>query len=160
MLFEALLLTATLLCALVAGLLLAFAVVAMPGLRVLDDREFIRAFRAMDRVIQDNDPVFMVVWAGSVVTLVAAALLGLTAAGGAQRPLLLAAAVLYLGGVQAPTAAINVPLNNRLQALAVDGLSAENSAAARAAFERRWNTANRVRTALAIVVVLLLLLVR
>lgn len=107
MIFDALLMIATLLCSLVAGLLLAFAVVTMPGLRALDDRDFLRAFRAIDRVIQNNDPVFMLVWAGSVVTLVAAALLGVTATSGTERVRLLTAAAPYLLGVQLPTVAIN-----------------------------------------------------
>lgn len=160
MIFDALLMIATLLCSLVAGLLLAFAVVTMPGLRALDDRDFLRAFRAIDRVIQNNDPVFMLVWAGSVVALVAAALLGVTATSGTERVLLLTAAALYLLGVQLPTVAINIPLNNRLQVLAVDGLSPADSATARADFEPRWNRSNRVRTALSTIVALLLLLAR
>lgn len=160
MIFDALLMTATLLCSLVAGLLLAFAVVTMPGLRALDDPDFLRAFRAMDRVIQNNDPVFMVVWVGSVVTLIATAVLGLGATSGSQQALVVVAAALYVLGVQLPTAAVNIPLNNRLQALAVDALSVADSAAARADFESRWNRSNRMRTVLSTVVVLLLLLAR
>ena len=67
-------LVAAALCALVAGLLFTFAVVAMPGLAKLSDREFIRAFQVMDGVIQDRQPLFVVVWVGSVVALVAARL--------------------------------------------------------------------------------------
>ena len=48
-------------CALVAGLLFAFAVVVMPGLRWLGDREFPGAFRAVDGVIQAAQPVFLAV---------------------------------------------------------------------------------------------------
>lgn len=49
---EAILLLAALLCGLVAGLLFAFAVVVMPGLRTMDDAAFVQAFRAIDGVIQ------------------------------------------------------------------------------------------------------------
>ena len=73
-LFKALLLLATFLCSLVAGFLFAFAVVIMPGIRSLDDGGFIRAFQVIDRVIQNNQPLFMVVWVGSVVSLIAAAM--------------------------------------------------------------------------------------
>lgn len=66
------LIAATLLCSLVAGSLFAFAVVIMPGIARLDDGEFIRAFQAVDAVIQDNQPLFMVVWVGSIVALIAA----------------------------------------------------------------------------------------
>ena len=57
-LFLPVLVLATFLCSLVAGLLFAFAVVVMPGLRSLDDGGFIRAFQAIDRVIQNNQPLF------------------------------------------------------------------------------------------------------
>jgi uncharacterized membrane protein len=43
---------ATLLCSLVAGFVLAFAIVVMPGIRNLDDHDFLQAFKAIDRVIQ------------------------------------------------------------------------------------------------------------
>jgi uncharacterized membrane protein len=69
--FEAALVVSTLLVSLVAGLVFAYAVVAMPGLAVLGDREFLRASKVTDRVIQDNQPLFMVVWIGSAVALVA-----------------------------------------------------------------------------------------
>ena len=55
---------ATFLCSIVAGFLFAFWVVAMPGIRSLNDREFIRAFQVMDRVIQNNQPILC--WSGSV----------------------------------------------------------------------------------------------
>ena len=54
-LFPLVVLVAAALCALVAGLLFTFAVVAMPGLKNLSDREFIRAFQVMDRVKGESD---------------------------------------------------------------------------------------------------------
>ena len=76
-LFTLILSVATLLCSLVTGFLLAFAIVVMPGIRKLNDREFLRAFQVIDGVIQDNQPVFMVVWVGSIVALLVAAVLGI-----------------------------------------------------------------------------------
>jgi uncharacterized membrane protein len=140
---------ALLLCSLTAGFLLAFAVVVMPGLRTLDDAAFLRAFQVVDRVIQDNHPLFLLMWVGSLVALLAALGLGLGSLTGLDRLLLLGAGVLYLGGVQLPTAAINIPLNNRLQALDVAGLDAGALSEAREAFEARWNRWNVIRTGLA-----------
>lgn len=156
-LFHAALILATFFCALVAGFLFAFAVVAMPGLGRLEDREFLRAFQVMDRVIQDIHPVFMVVWVGSVVLLIAAAALGFARLDGAGLVLLLSATLVYVLGVQVPTAAVNIPLNNRLQAVDVDALGEPDRRAARAAFEPRWNRWNRVRTVFASVAAALLL---
>ena len=76
-LFTLILSLATLLCSLVAGFLLAFAIVVMPGIRKLNDRDFLRAFQVMDGMIQDNQPVFMVVWVGSIVASLVAAVLGI-----------------------------------------------------------------------------------
>lgn len=49
-----LVLTSTLLCALVTGFVFTYAVVVMPGLARLADKEFIRAFQVTDEVIQNN----------------------------------------------------------------------------------------------------------
>jgi len=51
------LLLTILLCSLVAGLLFGFAVVVMPGIANLENREFLMAFKHMDEVIQNNQPL-------------------------------------------------------------------------------------------------------
>ena len=133
---------ATFLCSLVAGFLFAFAVVAMPGIRNLNDAEFIRAFQVMDRVIQNNQPLFLIVWVGSAVVLLVALILGFGQLAGVDRLLLVASAVVYILGVQLPTVAINVPLNNRLQMLDVVNLDEAERQTARNDFEQRWNRWN------------------
>ena len=55
---------ATLFCSLVAGFLFAFVLVVMPGIQRLNDREFIRAFQVIDSIIQNNQPIFVLVWVG------------------------------------------------------------------------------------------------
>ncbi len=155
--FPLALIVAAFLCSLVAGFLFAFAVVVMPGIRRLGDRGFLRAFRSMDRVIQDNQPLFILVWVGSALALVAAAVLGVGRLAGLERWLLLGATLAYLLGVQLPTIAVNIPLNNRLQALDVDRLTDDAATAARRAFEPRWNRWNVARTLVACVVTALLL---
>jgi uncharacterized membrane protein len=143
------LILATLLCALAAGLLFAFAIVVMPGLKSLNDRAFIRAFQVIDGVIQNNQPVFMLVWVGSVLAVLASLVLGIWQLSGAERLLLIFAAATYLLGVQLPTARINIPLNNQLQALNVDAMNETELTKARAAFEPRWNRWNSIRAAIA-----------
>ena len=147
------LIAATLLCSLVAGFVFAFTVVVMPGIQGLNDREFIRAF------IQNDQPLFVFVWVGSVVALVVAAVLGIGQLDGGGRLLLLIAAGTYVLGVQVPTIAINVPLNNTLQTLDVDRVKATTHADARREFEPRWNRWNTIRTALASVTSALLMIV-
>ena len=148
-LFGLILISATLLCSLVAGLLLAFAIVVMPGIKRLSDREFIRAFQVMDDVIQNRQPIFVVVWLGSVVALLTSAVLGIGHLDGYGRLLIIGAALVYLLGVQLPTIAINLPLNNKLRSLEVDAMNETSQRAARADFEPRWNRWNAIRTAFA-----------
>ena len=157
-LFLAVVIVATFLCSLVAGFLFAFAVVAMPGIRELRDGEFIRAFQAMDRVIQNNHPIFILVWVGSVFVLVLALILGFRQLAGVDRLLLAASAIAYLLGVQLPTVSINVPLNNRLQKLDVAGLDEAERKAARNNFEPRWNRWNVIRALLSSLAAALLII--
>ncbi len=157
--FYIVLILATLLCSLVAGFVFAFASVAMPGIGELNDREFLRSFQVIDRVIQNNQPVFMVVWVGSALAIVASGLLGFWQLAGADRALLIAAVIVYIAGVQLPTATINIPLNNQLQTLDLQAMDETALAEARAAFEPRWNRWNTIRTVLAIMTSVLLLVV-
>jgi uncharacterized membrane protein len=146
------------LCSMVAGFLVAFALVVMPGLRTLDDASYLRAFQVVDRVIQDNQPLFMLLWVGSIVAMLVALSLGFGSLEGTNRMLLLGAGALYLGGVQLPTVTVNVPLNDRVQTLDVDRLDAGALRESRAGFEPRWNRWNVIRTGLATVSVGLLIL--
>ena len=156
--FQATLILATFLCSLVAGFLFAFSLVVMPGIRRLTDREFIRAFQKIDRVIQNNQPFFILVWVGSVVTLIISAVLGIGQLGGIERSLLIFAALGYLLGVQLPTVTINVPLNNKLQTLDADALDEKVLKKARENFEPRWNRWNLIRAALSSLVSALLMI--
>jgi uncharacterized membrane protein len=156
--FQVTLVAATLLCTLVAGFVFAFAIVVMPGIRALGDGEFLKAFQVMDRVIQNNQPIFMLVWIGSAVALLASTVLGFGQLDGSGRVLLIAALVVYLLGVQLPTLTINIPLNNTVQGLAIDEMDSPALKTAREAFESRWNFSNSTRTVLASLVSVLLVI--
>lgn len=156
-LFEVVLLTATFLCTLVAGFLFAFAIVVMPGIKRLTDKEFIRAFQVMDGVIQNNQPVFLFVWVGSAVSLVAACILGFGQLELADCWLLVACTLAYILGVHLPTVVINLPLNNRLQAFDVNGSDEQLYQQARQEFETRWNRSNNLRTCVSCLVAVLLM---
>lgn len=155
--FELLLAVTTLLVGLVTGLLLGFAIVAMPGIAKLGHGEFIKSFQAMDRVIQDASPTFMALWVGSVLAVLGSLIAGFSQIEGADLSLLVAATIVYLAGVQLPTATINIPLNNAIQEVDVAGASAEALAKAREAFEARWNRWNIVRSAFGILATALMI---
>ena len=151
-------LLAVLLCALVAGFLFAFSTVVMPGIRRLDDRSFLQSFQAIDRVIQDGQLLFMLVWVGSVVVLVISAVTGFLHLRGLNRLLAVSACITCLAGVQLPTIAINIPLNNRIQALDPGSMSGARLAEERSQFEARWTRWNTIRTMFAALVVMQVIL--
>jgi uncharacterized membrane protein len=154
---QALLLPTTLLCGLVTGLVYTFAVVVMPGIKALDDHDFLKAFKAMDGVIQNNEPKFVLVWIGSVLSLLALCAVSIFELSGLDRVLVVLATVLYVLGVQAPTLLINVPLNNKLKSLSLTTLSEEELRQARLEFEPIWIKWNSRRTVVSIMVFLLLI---
>ena len=129
----------------------------MPGLKNLKNAEFIRAFQEIDGIIQNNNPLFMLVWMGSVLSLIAAALIGFTELESLQRNFLLAATVLYIIGVQAPTIVINIPRNNVIQTINADTANVTALQQARMDFEDGWNRSNQFRSVMSIIVTAILL---
>ena len=151
-LFVGFLIVSTLLCALVTGFIFTYAVVVMPGFAKLDDRDFIRAFQVTDGVIQNNQPLFMLAWVGSIVSVVATMILGFIEHHGIERWTVIAIGFIYLIGVQGITIRIHLPLNNRLQRLEIDEMDPESLSKERNKFERRWNNFNNIRTLIAFAV--------
>lgn len=154
---------ATFLCSLVAGFLFAFAVVVMLGISGLDDKEFIKSFQGMDRIIQNNQPLFLTVWVGSIAAVLAAVVLGFWQLDGTAWYLLVISTLIYLLGVHLPTVLIHLPLNNQLQAQELNRINEQAQADVRNQFERRWNLSNIIRTSFAclstaLLVILLLIL--
>ena len=156
--FHTALILSAFLCSLVAGLLFAFAIVIMPGIKNLNDREFIRAFQVTDRVIQNNQPVFILVWVGSAIAVIISAVLGFGRIEGVDFFLLASAAIMYILGVQLSTIVIHLPLNNKLQTFDVDAMNEADLKDARNAFEPRWNKSNIIRTVISSCVSLLLII--
>jgi uncharacterized membrane protein len=109
----------------------------MPGIKRLNAHDFLQAFKVMGRVIQNNNPLFIVVWLGSIVVLVTATWLGFSRLAGLDRLLLIAAYAVYLFGVLLPTMTINTPLNNRLQTQDLESMTEHALREARTEFEPR-----------------------
>ncbi|MEM9283573.1 MAG: DUF1772 domain-containing protein [Verrucomicrobiota bacterium] len=157
--FNGLLVFATLSTLLVSGLLFTFALLVMPGLGQLEDRGFLRGFQEIDGIIQRSHPIFVVVWAGSILSLLIATVMGFGQLDGIAQGLLITATALYIIGVQLPTFRGNVPLNNQLQTLELTTMSEPDLAEARRCFEPAWNRLNLVRTCICLGVAILLIVV-
>lgn len=135
------LVAATIAVGLVAGLYLAFAYAVMPGLARAGDRAFVGAMQGINVAILNG--WFYLVFFGALGFPALAAVLHL---GGGVRgvlPWILAGLVLSVAGFVI-TVALNVPLNNQLDAAGpVDRIA--DPAAVRAAFETAWDRWNLAR---------------
>ena len=158
-LFAGFLLIATLFCSLVTGVLFTYAVVVMPGLSKLGDGEFIRAFQVTDGIIQNNQPLFMLTWMGSIISVLGAILSSLVSVGLSEAWLIVVVGAVYLLGVQGITISIHLPLNRRIQRLKTHEMDEKSLNNQRVLFENRWNHYNNIRTAIAFFVSLALLFV-
>jgi uncharacterized membrane protein len=135
------LIAATLTMGLMAGVFGIYSNAIMPGLRVTDDRTFVRAFQAIDRAI--INPLFMTVFMGALLLSGAAAVLHLPDDERSVLPWAIAAFVLYLL-VFVITVGVNVPMNDRIKAAGdPDEIDVH---AVRAEFdERKWVRFNHLR---------------
>ena len=150
-------------CSLVGGFIFTYAIVVMPGLSKLNDKDFLRAFQVTDAVIQNKQPLFMSTWIGSIIAMLTTIIVSLVSVGLPETWLILIIGVAYLLGVQGITVAIHIPLNNHIQKVKIEELNDETLANERLKFETRWNFFNYIRTSIAIfvsVIMLILLTIR
>ena len=134
------LIAATLATGLVAGLYFSYACSVMPALRGADDRTFVDTMQRINVAIVNG--WFLLAFLGAAVLGVLAAVLHFGRAGFGWA---VAGAVLYLASIVI-TGAVNIPLNNALDA-AGDPSAAPDLASVREAFETtwvRWNTTRAV----------------
>ena len=64
-------------CSLVTGFIFTYAIIVMPGLSKLSDKEFLKAFQVTDAVIQNKQPIFMLIWVGSIVSVLSLILISI-----------------------------------------------------------------------------------
>ena len=145
-------------CSLVSGFILTYSIVVMPGLSNLNDKDFLKAFQVTDAIIQNNQPVFMFTWIGSILAFLATIFVSLVSIGFAEAWLMVLVAFAYLLGVQGITVAIHIPLNNHIQGIKIEDLDDEALADQRLKFETKWTFFNHIRTSIAISVSVLLLI--
>lgn len=126
---------------LMAGLFTGFSYAVMPGLKILDDRAWVAGMQHINKVILNG--WFMTAFMGSVVFTAAALALNWFTGDRSVAPwvaiALVLALVMFIG-----TIAVNVPMNDRLEA-AGDPAAISDPAALRAAIEAKWTAWNTMR---------------
>ena len=148
----------TLLCSLVTGFILTYAIVVMPGLSKLDDKEFIKAFQVTDGIIQNNQPIFILIWVGSIISVVSTIIISIFTLGILEGWKIIFVSLVYLIGVQAITIIIHLPLNRRIQNIDINSTDLQLLNEERKNFETKWNYFNNIRTVIAFLVTLFFLL--
>ena len=144
-------------CTLVTGFIFTYAVIVMPGFSKLDDKEFLRAFQVTDGIIQNNQPLFMLTWIGSIISVLDTVFCVILSLELRESWLIILCGVVYLLGVRGIIIVIHLPLNNKLQKIVLDQVSNQILKEKRGNFEKIWNFYNKIRTALAFSVSLLFL---
>ena len=148
-----------LLCALAAGFILTYAIIIMPGLSKLDDKEFIKAFQVTDGIIQNNQLIFIFIWVGSIISVLGTIIISIISLGIVEAWLIIFAGVIYLLGVQGITISIHLPLNKNIQKIDVNSNNSQTLREVRRNFETKWNYFNNIRTGIALFVILIFMLI-
>ena len=115
----------------------------------------------MDQIIQNNHPIFLLTWMGSIVSVLGAMVVAVYELGVTVCWPLLVIGLVYLIGVQGITVFIHLPLNSALQKIEVNAIELRAISEQRLLFETRWNYFNRIRTiiAFAVTVALMVMLI-
>ena len=150
---------AVLTCSLVTGFIFTYAVVVMPGFSKLEDKEFLRAFQVTDGVIQNNQPLFMLTWVGSIISVLSVMAISILSLGVSDAWIIFVVGLIYLLGVQGITVSIHLPLNNHIQKIDINDMNNQSLNEERTNFEMRWNYFNKIRTFIAFAASLSFLLI-
>ena len=153
------LIPSVILCALVTGFIFTYAIVVMPGFSKLSDKEFIKAFQVTDKVIQNNQPLFMITWIGSIISILLTIIVATATTGLSNSWLIILVGFIYLLGVQGVTIVIHLPLNNHIQKMDIDKMTDKNLGEERRKFQKKWNFFNNIRTSVAFLVSVTLILI-
>lgn len=140
--------------ALSAGFFFAWSVSVILGTKKVGDFTYLETMQNVNREILN--PVFFIVFFGSLITLVFNSILQYD-----QKPvfgLVLAAAIIYLIGTFGVTAFGNVPLNDALNVTDISSLGVEELKQFRTHYEHHWNRYHNIRTVAGLLSFFLLIL--
>ena len=137
------LLFATLLTGLLAGVFFTWNNAITTGIGRLDDVSYLKAFQQMNRTILN--PLFYIVFMGPLILSIAATYV-YKANPAYILWMLILATVIYFLGVVIVTILGNIPLNNMLENTNLADISLEDARNLRDKFETKWNKLHLIRT--------------
>ncbi len=126
----------------VSGVFFAFSVSVMRGLDAMDPGQAITAMQRINQKILN--PVFLTAFMGAPVAAAAAGALLLALGRTSAALLLFLAAAIYVLGAFLPTAVVNVPMNEALDAVEPPS-GREEAARVWSAYSARWTRWNTLR---------------
>jgi len=138
-----------------AGLCFIWANTIVPGIGKLNDLEFLQAFKSINRVIQN--PTFFIVFFGPFIIGILNLFLLKNSGISQLYPIYVAVGIYFLGLVLV-TIFGNVPLNELLERSQLTTMNIEELKTLRNQFENKWNMLHRIRTIVATISFLLLIL--
>ena len=147
---------ATLLTGLTAGLCFTWNNAVTPGVGQLVDMGYLRSFQEMNRAI--INPIFLIVFFGPFFLHIANIFLFKTSSG-TLLWLVMVSAALYIIGLVAVTIFGNVPLNELLDKTDLMQASVEELKLLRDKFEVKWNRFHLIRTVSSVLSFLFLLII-
>ncbi|MDW7691950.1 DUF1772 domain-containing protein [Flammeovirgaceae bacterium SG7u.111] len=129
-----------------AGLFYAWAVSVIPGTKKVIDMTYLETMQSINRAILN--PAFFLSFFGSLLLLTISSIQQYQT--GLTFWIMLAATLTYLVGTFGVTAFGNIPLNNTLDALALNKLNINQLTEFRTNYEVKWNKLHMIRTAFSI----------
>lgn len=127
-----------------AGLFYSWEVSVIPGTSKVSSSSYLETMQKINRAILN--PKFFLSFFGSLIFLALSSYLHYREAVNSAFWLMLLATVTYLIGTFGITAFGNVPLNNTLDAINLQQLSASQLEETRLSYESKWNRLHTIRT--------------
>lgn len=155
--FNLILLLATFLNGLLAGVFFVWTNAITPGIGHLSDVNYLRSFQSMNRTMLN--PLFYIVFFGTVAFTPIAAFYRYFGQDNYIFWLLILVFISYGLGVIGVTFLGNIPLNNRLEKLDLENLKAFEVKQFRISYEAKWNTLHLIRTFTSSITFFILLLI-
>lgn len=132
-----------------AGVFYTWNISVIPGIKMLSDKNYLEAMKALNRAILN--PAFFVTFMGAIPLLLCSMFFQYKEGINLSFWFMVIATISYFGGVFGLTAFGNVPMNEHLEQIDLLTLDVHALHNTRQYFERPWNQYNTIRTIFALI---------